>query len=81
MLAELSWLFCAVAAMAIAAPPTATPDPPPYTREDLARRWSVSTSAIDKWIAAERLRVVRLGRRVRIPHAEVVRVERDGLGS
>lgn len=49
------------------------------TREDLAKRCKVSVRTVDAGIAAGSIRVVRFGRGVRVPMAEVERIDREGF--
>jgi excisionase family DNA binding protein len=44
-----------------------------------AERLDCSVGAVWKWIAEKRIRVVRLGRSVRVPLAEVQKIIEQGL--
>jgi excisionase family DNA binding protein len=44
-----------------------------YDRREAARQLSISVRSLDYLIAAKKLRTVRLGKKVLIPHAELVR--------
>lgn len=56
-------------------PSTTTTDDRPYTAETLAERWQCSKSHIYKMIERGTLAPIRLGKLVRIPAAEVERIE------
>lgn len=49
-----------------------------FTVETLAERWACSRDMIYKLIREGRLKVFRLGSSVRIPYAEVERIEQSG---
>lgn len=52
-----------------------------YRPREVAARWCVGLDLIYRRIRQRDIRAFRLGRRVlRIPHAEVLRVEREGFG-
>jgi excisionase family DNA binding protein len=51
-----------------------------YTLRRAAARLDVSERFLRRLYASGRLRVVRLGRAVRIPQQEVERVGREGVG-
>ena len=44
-----------------------------------AARWSVSRRSVWRWISAGEIKIVKLGRAVRIPASEVERVARQGV--
>jgi excisionase family DNA binding protein len=44
-----------------------------YDRKEAARQLSISVRSLDYLIAGKKLRIVRLGKKVLIPHAELVR--------
>jgi len=46
---------------------------------DAADRWSVSPRSVWRWIAAGDIKVVKLGRAVRIPVSEIDRIARQGV--
>ena len=47
-----------------------------YDREESARQLSISVRSLDYFIAAKRITVRRVGRKVLIPHSELVRFAR-----
>lgn len=49
------------------------------TVRDAAERLSLSQATLRVWIAARRIACIRLGRAVRIPISEVMRLEAVGL--
>jgi excisionase family DNA binding protein len=52
-----------------------------YTPEQLAELLQVSKPAIYKWAQEGRIQVVRIGRTVRIPAAEVARLIRENTAA
>jgi excisionase family DNA binding protein len=46
---------------------------------EAAARWSVSSRSVWRWISAGEIKVVKLGRAVRIPVSEVERIARQGV--
>ena len=46
---------------------------------DFADRMAVQPSTVRKMIALRKIAVVRIGRSVRIPEAEIERLQREGL--
>ena len=53
----------------------------PYTTETLAERWQCSAQHIRDMVHKGHLRVFRVGRLIRIPAAEVERIEGGGGAS
>jgi excisionase family DNA binding protein len=49
--------------------------PPPFTVDTLAKRWACSSGAVRNRIRAGEIRTFKIGALVRIPFAEVERVE------
>jgi hypothetical protein len=61
------------------APATGPLAPPPrllYTRQEAAYRLSLSVRSLDYYIATKRLATRRMGRKVLIPHGELIRFSR-----
>jgi excisionase family DNA binding protein len=61
---------------------TSLPSPAPigrmlYSRKEAARQLSLSLRAVDNLIARKALNTRRIGKRVLIPHAELVRFSRQ----
>ena len=50
-----------------------------YTVNELAERWGVSGSLVRRLYAYKEMRVFRLGRTVRIPESEIIRIEKERL--
>lgn len=46
---------------------------------EAATRWSVSSRSVWRWISAGEIKVVKLGRAVRIPASEIERIARQGV--
>lgn len=51
---------------------------PPLTVREAAAALSLSQATIRGWIAVEKIGVIRLGRAVRVPMAEIARLLDDG---
>lgn len=51
------------------------------TREEVARRWGISTRTVDEAISDGRLTPVRFGRSVRFPLAMVEEIDAKGFPS
>jgi excisionase family DNA binding protein len=59
-----------------------TPPTPPdqlYRVPDAADRLALQPSTIRKMISLRKIGVIRIGRSVRIPAAEIERIQREGL--
>jgi excisionase family DNA binding protein len=53
-----------------------------YDRKEAARQLSISVRSLDYLIAAKKLNTRRLGKKVMIPHAELIRFSRaDHFGT
>jgi excisionase family DNA binding protein len=50
-----------------------------FTRKQVASKFQVSESVINKWIREGKVRVIKLGRCVRISAAELQRVLQGGI--
>lgn len=53
------------------------PLPTLFTLPDVAERWKVSVKSVRRYIAANRLGVIRIGKALRISEEELVRFERQ----
>jgi excisionase family DNA binding protein len=47
-----------------------------YTREDAAQQLSISVSTLDRLIGSKQLAARRIGRRLLVPHVELLKLSR-----
>ncbi|MEQ8849887.1 helix-turn-helix domain-containing protein [Botrimarina sp.] len=49
------------------------------TLPEVAKRYGVSEKTVRGWHQSGKLKVVRFGRSIRVPDAEIERIDRDGI--